>query len=84
MLLKDIQITPQGTVPDDIDPSAPSIRTVNGLSQSDARRSRPARRSSCASPTSAPIIYYQIKLDGHKFYELARDGNRRIQLVEHG
>jgi hypothetical protein len=31
MLLKDIPITPQGTVPDNIDPSAPSFRTVNGL-----------------------------------------------------
>ena len=26
--------------------------------------------------------YYHLKLDGHKFYELARDGNRRNQLIE--
>ena len=27
-------------------------------------------------------MYYRLKLEGHKFYELARDGNRRTQLLE--
>jgi FtsP/CotA-like multicopper oxidase with cupredoxin domain len=81
MLLKDIQITPQGTVPDDIDPSAPSIRTVNGLTNPTIVI-KPGETQFLRIANVGADIYYKLKLDGHKFYELARDGNRRSQLLE--
>ena len=81
MLLKDIQITPQGTVPDNIDTSAPSIRTVNGLTNP-TLTIKPGETQFLRIANVGADIYYRIKLDGHKFYELARDGNRRSQLVE--
>ena len=81
MLLKDIQITPEGTVPDDIDPSAPSMRTVNGLGNPTIVI-KPGETQFLRIANIGADIYYQLKLDGHKFYELARDGNRRSQLLE--
>jgi FtsP/CotA-like multicopper oxidase with cupredoxin domain len=81
MLLKDIQITPQGTVPDNIDPSAPSIRTVNGLGNPTITI-HPGETQFLRIANVGADIYYKLKLDGHKFYELARDGNRRTQLLE--
>lgn len=81
MLLKDIQITPQGTVPENIDPSDPSIRTVNGLSNPTITM-RPGETQFLRIANVGADLYYKLKLDGHKFYELARDGNRRSQLLE--
>ena len=81
MLLKDIQITPQGTIPDNIDPSAPSMRTVNGLTNPKIVI-KPGETQFLRIANVGADIYYQLKLDGHKFYELARDGNRRSQLLE--
>jgi suppressor of ftsI len=80
MLLKDIQITKEGTLPDDIDPSAPSLRTVNGLSNP-TLSIRPGETQLLRIGNIGADIYYHLRLDGHVFYELARDGNRRNELV---
>ena len=63
LLLKDIHITPQGTVPDDISPSSPSIRMRSLSSRpiitrsstraaGDARRSRRGCARRCAAPAA--------------------------------
>jgi suppressor of ftsI len=80
MLLKDIQITPQGTLPDDISASDPSIRMVNG--QVDPTLvMRPGETQLLRIANIGSDLYYRLKLDGHTLFELARDGNRRNQLV---
>jgi suppressor of ftsI len=80
LLLKDIQITPAGTLPDDIDPSGVTNRTVNGqtnprivIAEGETQFWRIANIGA--------NMYYHLKLEGHVFYELARDGNRHNQLV---
>jgi suppressor of ftsI len=80
MLLKDIQITPQGTLPDDIDPSAPSYRMVNGQ-VNPTLVIRPGETQFLRFGNIGSDVYYRLKLDGHVFYELARDGNRHNQIV---
>ncbi|RJF96739.1 multicopper oxidase family protein [Noviherbaspirillum cavernae] len=80
MLLKDIQITPQGTLPDDIDPSAPSDRMVNGQ-VNPTLVIRPGETQFLRLGNIGSDVYYKLKLDGHVFHELARDGNRHNQLV---
>ena len=80
MLLKDIQITPQGTVPDDIDPSAPSIRTVNGQ-VNPTLTIHPNETQFLRIANVGSDLYYKITLAGHVFYEVARDGNRHTELV---
>ena len=83
MLLKDIQITPQGTVPEDIDPSAPSIRTVNGQ-VNPTMTIRPNETQFLRIANIGSDLYYQIWLDGHVFHEIARDGNRHATIVAYG
>ncbi|HEX6996585.1 MAG TPA: multicopper oxidase family protein [Gammaproteobacteria bacterium] len=82
-LLKDIQITPDGTLPDDIDPSADTNRTVNGLTQPtielDAGEVQFWRFANIGAN-----MYCRLVLDAHVFQELARDGNRHTRLVEMG
>lgn len=80
MLLKDIQITPQGTLPDDIDPSAPSYRMINGQ-VNPTLVIRPGETQFLRLGNIGSDVYYRLKLDGHVFYELARDGNRHNQIV---
>jgi FtsP/CotA-like multicopper oxidase with cupredoxin domain len=80
MLLKDIQITPQGTVPEDIDPSATSIRTVNGQ-VNPTLTIRPGETQFLRMANIGSDLYYKIRLDGHVFHEIARDGNRHTQIV---
>lgn len=80
LLLKDIQITPQGTVPDDISPSDPSIRTVNGQ-VNPTMTIQPNETQFLRIANIGSDIYYRIRLEGHTFYEIARDGNRHTQVV---
>lgn len=80
MLLKDIQITPQGTVPDDISPSSPSIRMVNGQVNPTVSI-RPGETQFFRIANIGSDVYYRLTLDGHVFYEIARDGNRATQLT---
>ena len=80
MLLKDIQITPDGTVPMDIDSNAPTNRTINGL-VNPTIKIRPGETQFWRIGNIGADIYYRLKLDGHIMYEIARDGNRHNQLV---
>lgn len=80
-LLKDIQITADGTLPDDIDPSADTNRTVNGLTQPTIEL-KAGELQFWRFANIGANMYYRIVLDGHVFQELARDGNRHTQLVE--
>jgi len=80
MLLKDIQVTAQGTVPDDISPSSPSIRMVNGQ-VNPTLSIRPGETQFFRIANIGSDVYYRLRLDGHVFHEIARDGNRATQLT---
>lgn len=80
LLLKDIQIGPDGRVPADIDPSAPTHRTVNG--QTNPTMSiAPGETQLLRVANISANMYYNLSLDGHKLYEIARDGIRRNQPI---
>ena len=80
MLLKDIQITPQGTVPDDINASAPTTRSVNGL-VNPTLVIQPNETQFLRLANIGADLYYRIRLEGHVLHEIARDGNRHNQTV---
>jgi FtsP/CotA-like multicopper oxidase with cupredoxin domain len=80
LLLKDIQIGPDGRVPDDIDSSAPTHRTVNGQTNPTLSIA-PGEIQLLRIGNISANMYYRLKLPGHRFHELARDGNRHNRLV---
>lgn len=80
LLLKDIQVTPQGTVPDDISPSSPSIRLVNGQ-VNPTISIRPGETQFFRIANIGSDLYYRLRLDGHTFNVIARDGNRATQMT---
>lgn len=80
MALKDIQIQPDGTVPDDIDSGAPTNRTINGLTEP-LIDIRPGETQLWRVGNIGADIFYRLKLDGHVLYEVARDGNRHNRLI---
>lgn len=80
LLLKDIRVTPQGTLPDDINASAPSTRMVKGeVNPTISIQPNETRFFHIANIGSD--LYYRLRLDGHVFYELARDGNRATRVT---
>lgn len=81
LLLKDVQITSQGTLPDDIDPGGDTHRTINGQTMPMIEL-RQQELQFWRFANIGADMYYHLVLDGHTFYELARDGNRHTQLVE--
>jgi suppressor of ftsI len=81
LLLKDVQITAQGTLPQDIDPGADTNRTINGQTMPSLAIA-PEELQFWRFANIGADMYYRLVLDGHVFYELARDGNRHNQLVE--
>lgn len=80
MLLKDIQVTAQGAVPTEIKPGGSSVRTVNGL-VNPTMVIRPHETQFLRIANIGSDVYYSLRLQGHKFYELARDGNQRTRVV---
>ncbi|RZL91070.1 MAG: multicopper oxidase family protein [Variovorax sp.] len=82
LLLKDIQIGPDGRVPADIDSSAPTHRTVNGLSNPTLMIA-PGETQLLRIGNISANMYYRLKLPGHTFHEIARDGIRRSQFVSY-
>lgn len=80
VLLKDIQIGPDGKVPSDIDSSAPTYRTVNGQTNP-VMTIAPGETQLLRIGNIGANMYYRLKLPGHTLYELARDGIRHNQLV---
>lgn len=81
LLLKDVQITSQGTLPDDIDPGGDTHRTINGQTMPTIEL-RQQELQFWRFANIGADMYYHLVLDGHTFYELARDGNRHNQLVK--
>lgn len=80
MLLKDIQIASDGRVPDDIDSNAGTTRTLNGQVVP-TLRIRPGETQLWRIGNIGADIFYRLKLDGHTLHEIARDGNRRNQII---
>jgi suppressor of ftsI len=80
LLLKDIQIGPDGRVPTDIDSSAPTHRTVNGQTNP-VMTIAPGETQLLRIGNISANMYYRLKLPGHTLYELARDGIRHNRLV---
>jgi len=80
LLLKDIQIGPDGRVPDDIDPSAPTHRTVNGQTNP-VMTIAPGETQLLRIGNISANMYYHLRLQGHKLYEIARDGIRHNQPI---
>jgi len=80
LLLKDIQIGPDGRVPADIDPSAPTHRTVNGQTNP-VMSIEPGETQLLRIGNISANMYYNLSLEGHKLYEIARDGIRHNQPI---
>ena len=81
MLLKDIQITPQGGLPEDIDPGGDTNRTLNGTTEPTLALGQGEIQFWRIANIGADL-YYRLKIDGLVFEELARDGNRHNKLVQ--
>ena len=80
MLLKDFQNI-GGQIPaENIDSNAGTTRTVNGV-VNPTLKIRPGETQFWRIGNVGADIYYNLKLDGHVFYEIARDGNRHNQVV---
>ena len=79
ILLKDIQITDDGTIPDSIDSNAGTTRMVNGK-VNPLMTIRPNELQFWRVGNIGTDIYYKLKLDGHVLFQIARDGNRQNQI----
>jgi hypothetical protein len=66
MLLDDIRITPQGSLPDDDSASSPSIRMVNGQINP-TLLIRPSETQLLRIGNIGTDLYYRLKLDEHGF-----------------
>lgn len=81
ILLRDIQIV-DGKVPNPPDPSSPTLRTVNGQ-VNPTIAIRPGEIQLWRVGNVGADIFYDLEIEGHKIYEVARDGSRRNQLMAH-
>lgn len=82
MLLKDLQVTDEGTSPDedDLDSNAGTTRTVNGQ-VNPVLSIRPGEIQLWRIANIGANITYRLALDGHHLYRIARDGNRQIEIT---
>jgi FtsP/CotA-like multicopper oxidase with cupredoxin domain len=78
LLLKDVQIQKGRVVHLGIGQHA--IRTVNGVLNPTITL-RPGETELWRIGNVGADLYYRLTLDGHRFYEVARDGHRRTHLV---
>lgn len=81
ILLKDIQIDSDSTVPDDIDSNAGTTRLINGQ-VAPTIAIRPGETQLWRIGNVGADIFYRLKLDGHTLYEVARDGNRHNRIIQ--
>ena len=81
MLLKDLKIQRRAPV-EDPDPTGPTTRTINGLFQPTHRHPAAASSQFWRIGNIGANIYYKLRLDGHRFYVIAQDGNLKNQVVE--
>ena len=82
MYLKDFQLM-DGEIPPEgmINPSAPTNFTVNGQTHPTITM-RPGETQFWQLGNIGADLYYDLVLEGHLFYQIERDGNRRNQTVE--
>src|SRR2546422_10556244 len=78
LLLKDAQVGGGKVVPRGIGDDA--IRTVNGMVNPTITL-RPGETQLWRIGNVGADLYYLLTLDGHRFYEVARDGHRLARLV---
>lgn len=79
MILRDIQIR-HGKVPNPPDPDDPTMRLVNGL-KNPTISIKPGEVQLWRVGNIGADIYYDLEIEGHKMYEIARDGVRKTQPV---
>ncbi|MCE9623985.1 MAG: multicopper oxidase family protein [Deltaproteobacteria bacterium] len=79
MVLKDIQIV-DGKVPNPPVSAQPTLRTLNGAVNPRVSI-QPGELQLWRVANIGADIYYDIQLEGHTLYEIARDGNLKNQLV---
>ncbi|MFO1462641.1 MAG: multicopper oxidase domain-containing protein [bacterium] len=79
MMLKDIQIV-NGRVPDPPVSANPTMRTLNGQVNPQVTI-QPGEIQLWRVGNIGADIYYDLQLEGHTLYEIARDGNLHNQLV---
>lgn len=80
LILRDIQIDKHGRVPNPPDPGDPTNRLVNGL-RNPTIHIRPGEVQLWRVGNIGADIYYDLEIEGHKMYEVARDGVRKTQLA---
>jgi FtsP/CotA-like multicopper oxidase with cupredoxin domain len=78
LLLKDIQLD-HGRIADR-GIGVGTMRTVNGL-VNPTLALRPGETELWRIGNVGANLYYRLRLDGHRFYQVARDGNRLARLV---
>ncbi|MEM1007032.1 MAG: multicopper oxidase family protein, partial [Pseudomonadota bacterium] len=83
MILRDIQID-NGTVPNPPDPGNPTMRLINGLLEPTIPI-RPGEIQLWRVGNIGADIFYDLEIDGHKIYQIARDGVNSTQptAVDH-
>jgi FtsP/CotA-like multicopper oxidase with cupredoxin domain len=79
MLLKDLRPWPGGRLPNDIVTNDPALHTINGQ-LNPLIRIRPGETQLWRLANVGPDQYYRLRLDGHDFWVIARDGNRVTRL----
>ncbi|MEM1154890.1 MAG: multicopper oxidase family protein [Pseudomonadota bacterium] len=79
IILRDIQID-KGKVPNPPDPGNPTMRLVNGL-KNPTINIRPGEVQLWRVGNIGADIFYDLEIDGHEIYEIARDGIRNNQPV---
>ncbi len=79
LLLKDLKIE-RGAPAADPDPTGPTTRTVNGLWQPRLTM-QPNQLEFWRIGNIGANIYYQLRLDGVRFYVIAQDGNLQNQAL---
>jgi FtsP/CotA-like multicopper oxidase with cupredoxin domain len=79
MMLKDIQIV-DGMIPNPPVSANPTLRTLNGQ-VNPSIAIRPGEIQLWRVGNIGADIYYDLELEGHTLYEIARDGNLHNQLV---
>lgn len=80
LILRDIQINKHGKVPNPPDPGDPTNRLVNGL-RNPTIHIRPGEVQLWRVGNIGADIYYDLEIEGHKMYEIARDGIRKTRPV---
>lgn len=80
MVLKDIQISPFGTVPQDIVTSRKAIRSVNSL-VNPVLHMQPGESQVWRIANTTANLYYRLTLGGETFWVIAEDGNPTTRML---